>query len=61
MGVKKAIMAMSHKILKAAFHILRDMELYSELGPNYLDEIKKNRNISIMIQKLAKYSYTIMP
>ncbi len=59
-GPKKAIMAIAHKILIAAFHILKDMELYRELGPNYLDELKNNRNVSMMIQKLQKNGYIVV-
>lgn len=58
-GDKKAVTAIAHKILVAAFHILRDMEPYRELGPEYLDNLKGTRMISRMIRELKERGYAV--
>lgn len=60
-GAKKAIMAIAHKILIAAFHILKKMEPYRELGSEYLDKIKGKRTVSLMAQRLKKLGYSVVP
>lgn len=41
-GVKKAIMAVAHKLLVIAYTLLTTRELYQEPGPNYLDARRKD-------------------
>lgn len=59
-GAKKAIMAIAHKILVAAFHILKNMEPYRELGPEYLDNLRGKRAISLMVRKLKDRGYIVV-
>jgi transposase len=44
-GRKRAIVAVGHKILIAAYYIIRDKTSYADLGEEYLDQRQK-RNLS---------------
>ena len=45
-GKKRALIAVGHKILVAAYFILKDKEPYKELGTEYLQNIKKDKQIN---------------
>lgn len=51
-GKKRALIAVGHKILIAAYHILQDKVAYKELGAEYLHEIKKEKQIQRHLQLL---------
>ncbi len=52
-GKKKALIAVGHKILIAAYFILKDKTAYKELGSEYL--VKRNKNKKIQrYMKLLK-------
>lgn len=58
-GKKKAAVAIAHKILVIAYHVLKNGEPYNELGHDFL---KKRRSISAeesMIRRLNKLGYTV--
>ncbi len=40
-GKKRALLAVGHKILCAAYYILKNHESYKELGYDYLDQRRK--------------------
>ncbi len=44
-GKKRALIAIGHKILIAAYFILKDKTEYKELGPTYLVDSKKDKRI----------------
>jgi hypothetical protein len=60
MGEKKAIFAIGHTILTIAYNILKDLSPYKELGPNYFEKSKPN-HINLMIKKLLKAGYCVIP
>ena len=60
MGEKKAIFAIGHSLLTIAYHILKDLVPYKELGPGYADKNKPN-HINLMIKKLIKAGYCVTP
>ena len=45
-GKKRALIAIGHKILIATYFILKDKVAYKELGGEYLQEIKKDKQIT---------------
>jgi len=45
-GKKRALVAVGHKILIAAYFILKDKVAYKELGPEYLGELKKDKQVT---------------
>jgi transposase len=52
-GDKKAIVAVAHSILVAAWHILRDGVPYRELGPDHFDRLDRDRLIRYHTRRLA--------
>ncbi len=60
MGEKKAIFAIGHSLLTIAYHILKDLVPYKELGPDYVEKNKPN-HINLMIKKLIKAGYCVIP
>jgi len=51
-GKKRALVAVGHKILVAAYFILKDKTAYKELGAEYLDNRKKDKQIQRYLDKL---------
>lgn len=58
-GYKRALMAIAHKILVAAFHILRDGVDYRDLGPAYLDEVNERRTVKGLVARLERLGYAV--
>jgi transposase len=52
-GDKKAIIAVAHSILVAAWHILRDGVNYRELGGDYFDRIQREHLVRYYQRRLA--------
>lgn len=53
-GKKKALIAVGHKILIAAYYILKDQVAYKELGSDFLDSKKKNKQLQHYIRRLKE-------
>ena len=51
-GKKRAIIAVGHKILCAAYFILKNKEPYLELGAEYLESRRKKNQIQSYLDKL---------
>ena len=60
MGTKKAAMAMAHKILVAAFHMLQRGVGFADLGANHLDRVNKHRTAKRLARRLDALSYDVM-
>jgi len=58
-GKKRALIAIGHKILIAAYYILQDKVAYKELGEEYLQELKKEKQIKRHIQLLKEMGVEI--
>jgi transposase len=59
-GEKRAILAVAHKILIQAYHVLRDMSAYRELGPEHLSRLSA-RSVSKLVQTLEAQGFTVTP
>lgn len=59
-GKKKAVIAIGHKILVSAYHIIKNKVVYRELGMNYLDDRNKDRVRRYHTNKLAQLGYEVM-
>ena len=59
-GKKRALVAVSHKILIASYYILKNKSPYIELGVDYLDERKRNKLTRNYTKRLAKIGYEII-
>lgn len=58
-GVKRAIMAVAHRILVAAYYMLREQVPYREPGAPPADEQRKAALLSRMLQRIEKLGYTV--
>jgi len=58
-GKKRALIAVGHKILVATYFILKDKVAYKELGAEYLQELKKGKQIKRHIQLLKELGVDI--
>ena len=53
-GKKKALIAVGHKILIAAYHILQDKVVYKDLGTEHLEKLKKQKQIGHHLKRLKE-------
>ncbi len=53
-GKKRALVAVGHKILIAAYFIIKNKENYKELGGNFLDKITKEKQIKRHLKRLRE-------
>lgn len=58
-GKKKAVIAIGHKILVMAYHILKDKIGYKELGADYLDKRNKEKVKMYHMNKLVKLGFNV--
>jgi transposase len=58
-GHKRAIIAIAHKLLIAAFHILSTGQPYQDLGGTYLDLRNAKRTRNHLIRRLEHLGYTV--
>lgn len=53
-GKKKALIAVGHKILIAAYFILKNKVMYNELGEEYLNNYRKDKLIEYYKKQLSQ-------
>ena len=58
-GYKRALMAIAHKILIAAYHMLLGRTDYRDLGESYLDGLSKNRTTNMLVRRLERMGYSV--
>jgi hypothetical protein len=58
-GHKKAAVAIAHKILVIAFHVIRDGEVYHELGADLQDQLHPTRTIHRLTRRLENLGYMV--
>jgi transposase len=58
-GVKRAAIAIGHKILIAAYHILSETTAYRDLGDAYLDGLEKRRTTRNLVRRLERLGYEV--
>ena len=51
-GKKRALIALGHKILCASYFIIKNKEVYKELGSDYLESKRKKNQIQSYLDKL---------
>ena len=59
-GKKKAVVAIGHKILVMAYHILKDKVGYKELGADYLAMRNKDKVEKYHVNKLRQLGYDVL-
>ncbi len=60
MGTKGAAVAIAHKILVAAFHMLQGVVAFSDFGANYLERVDKHRAARCLVRRLDALGYAVM-
>jgi transposase len=60
MGAKKAAVAIAHKVLVAAFHMLQRAVVFAELGAGYLDHVDKHRTAKRLVRRLDALGYAVL-
>jgi transposase len=58
-GKNRAIVAVGHTILVAAYCILRDEVEYHDLGGDYFDCLRRERTVSHLVSRLQRLGYTV--
>ena len=53
-------MAVGHKILAAAFHVLQRGTAFADLGADYLDRVDKHRTAKRLVRRLGALGYEVM-
>ena len=59
-GPVREIMAITHKLLIAAFHMLSTGEAVRDLGERYFDQVACKRSTAKLVQRLNNLGYDIM-
>ncbi|HEX2674432.1 MAG TPA: transposase, partial [Polyangiaceae bacterium] len=58
-GPKRAVTAVAHSILIAAYHVLKEGVEHRELGPDYFDRIQTAKLTRYHLRRLAELGYDI--
>lgn len=58
-GKHKAIVAVAHRILKAAYHILSKQQAYRDLGANYLDSRRPEKLLNRLRHQIEQLGYQV--
>jgi transposase len=58
-GAMRAAVAIGHKILVAAYHMISTGADYKELGAGYLDQLNTRRSASNMVRRLRQMGYDV--
>lgn len=58
-GYKRAIVAVAHKILIAAYHLLGGAPTYRELGADYLDTLDAKRTVRSLTRRLERMGFVV--
>jgi hypothetical protein len=58
-GGLRAAVAIAHKILLAAYHMLRTGSSYKELGDAYLDQLAEKRTSANLVRRLERLGYHV--
>lgn len=58
-GRKRAIVAVAHSLLTVAYHLLRDGVVFEDLGGDYFDRIRPERQSRSLVNRLKKMGYEV--
>lgn len=58
-GKKRALIAIGHKILCAAYHIIKKNEAFKELGYEYFAERKLKNRVEYLKRELKEQGYKV--
>jgi len=58
-GKNRAIVAVGHTILVAAYYILKDEVEYHDLGADHFDQLRRERTVSHLVSRLQRLGYNV--
>jgi transposase len=58
-GRKRAIVAVAHSLLTVAYHLLRDGVAFEDLGGDYFDRVRPERQARSLVNRLQKLGYKV--
>lgn len=58
-GKNRAIVAVGHTILVAAYYILKDRAEYHELGGDHFDRLRRERTVLHLVRRLQRLGYNV--
>lgn len=58
-GKKRAIVAVGHSLLIAAFYILRDRVEYRDLGPAHFDRLESDKLTRMLVKRLERLGHKV--
>ena len=58
-GPKRAAVAIAHKILTAAFHMLATGASYRDLGDSFLDNLDASRTVNHLKRRIERLGYVV--
>lgn len=57
---KKALIALAHTMLVSIYHMIKKKKPYKELGPDYLDNLHKDRTIRSLKKRIESFGYEVI-
>jgi transposase len=58
-GEKRALVAVAHSILVAAYQMLKTNQPYREPGPDYFDRLRPQHTVNRLVKRLARLGYQV--
>ena len=58
-GVKRALLAVAHAVLRIVYSLLRYGRRYQDLGGNYFDERQRERTVARAVQRIERLGYKV--
>jgi len=58
-GVKRALLAVAHAVLRIVYYLLRYGRRYQDLGGNYFDERQRERTVARAVQRIERLGYQV--
>lgn len=58
-GANRAAVAVAHRILVIVYHLLKDKQTYTELGPHYYEERRREQIVKQALRKLQSLGYNV--
>lgn len=57
-GRKRAYVAVAHSMLIAVYHMLKNGQVFSDLGADYYNQFNKERKINVSLRKLQSLGWS---
>lgn len=58
-GNKKAAIALAHRLLVIAFHLIRDGSHYHEAGQDFYDKLNPSRTLNRLVQRIQRLGFSV--